>query len=1183
MLDMRASPVDQRLSNQLLSVPGDDPEHLGLGMRIDGLSADVYDDPGALPRRSFISNRGSISRGGVRLRSKETGFLQRPRSKENVIGRMQSPDGDENVVEPRKSSLQPPEGARKPSKLKQAKIKEVLDSVMDQDTGKKNVSVDSTTDDGIVHSTGELMSLITKEFLNQQQIFNQLLLEQEKRLTTALAERAYESNGSKDSSTGLHDDIKQLLSEQEKRLRGSKVDSEEVIQGLLLEHEKRLIAALEERFSSSPPQDRASPVHRNEKDVLRTCSMPALNTGEYEEPDDGTDKAGQRHEEFENAVDGPESKAASSSTALPAAEAPEVNLDFNEADEQSEEVAEVKVDFKGDFHKHGEIGFEAAWTTGVVSEVTPGSQSDKKGVKVGWQVCKLWSSQRDKSGEKPSWDYSKDKLEMLTSSKKNFSVTFRKTKPTNDVIKTEVTVDFKVDIKNAGEIGIEADWTTGVVSDIIPGSQAEKKGVQVGWEFCKLFASSRDKKGVIPSFDYSKKQFDKTSKKDFSVTFKKDKIMVDFKIDTQTAGEIGIEADWTLGIVSGILPGSQAEKNGVQVGWHFYELFGISEKSGNAKSWDYSKKQLDKILEDKNDFSISFRMPKDDQEVVPAVDYFERYKHREYSIREVLKDRELANKKPEIWTQTDRFSGAIGVVIILNAILIGAEADYADEFPLFFEIVEYTFASIFVIELILHLVFEKGEYFKDKGNWLDFTLVVITIVDVFVINILVQAGVIGGNLDLRLMSLLRILRLARLARLLRLVRIFKELTMIIQGFVNGARSLAWATGFLFIIVYVFAIFARQQIGMSWKCPDGTDARSEDDDCPDGEPEFGYIFNEEIGNQTTLFGSIPRTTLTLFVCLSEGCGMDVVHPTVRQTPFLSIFWLFFLLLATFGVLNLIIGLFCEHSAKIANETERDILKSQDELLQEKLEALKAAFVTMDKDKTGDITREEYLDAITYNDEIIDYMVKLGLADEKDLFDKIDGDGGGAVGFDEFFEGITLIMKGKEPALAKDIVPTFMRVNALNRNQLRIEHDLRILKKAANLDGDTISKEKEASDAQQGVRSDSAIEANIVLVPKREPRALEDEPVVVPTADVYPKLTGAELAEIEKKARKACAQNDIATVTEMVKKVPKETWSSWKNKSGEDLLTMAQKRKNKEVYTLLAKELGLLQEPSEEEGV
>merc|ERR1712187_680809 len=140
---------------------------------------------------------------------------------------------------------------------------------------------------------------------------------------------------------------------------------------------------------------------------------------------------------------------------------------------------------------------------------------------------------------------------------------------------------------------------------------------------------------------------------------------------------------------------------------------------------------------------------------------------------------------------------------------------------------------------------------------------------------------------------------------------------------------------------------------------------------------------------------------------------------------------------FGVLNLIIGLYCENTIRIALNNEREIMQSQEAERRQQLDALRTAFRRMDKDGTGDISREEFAEAIVYNKEVAHNMTALGLDEEKDLFDVLDADHSGALEFNEFFDGVTLIMKGQEPALAKDMVATYLRVSSLHKAQSKLE--------------------------------------------------------------------------------------------------------------------------------------------------
>jgi len=215
-------------------------------------------------------------------------------------------------------------------------------------------------------------------------------------------------------------------------------------------------------------------------------------------------------------------------------------------------------------------------------------------------------------------------------------------------------------------------------------------------------------------------------------------------------------------------------------------------------------------------------------------------------------------------------------------------------------------------------------------------------------------------------------------------------------------------------------------------------------CPEaaggGAPGSYYAFNEEIGDQGSLFGSVPNTMITLFVCLTEGCGLEVAGPTILRTPILAGFWMAFVLVTTLGVLNLIIGLFCENSIKIALETEKEAMQQQDTKRQLQLQALQSAFKRMDRHGNGEIRRPVFEKAIIENEDVMQAMFALGLDAEQDLFGVLDADNSGSLEFKEFFDGITLIMKGQEPALGKDMVGTYLRICTAFKGLARLQVQL-----------------------------------------------------------------------------------------------------------------------------------------------
>lgn len=413
-------------------------------------------------------------------------------------------------------------------------------------------------------------------------------------------------------------------------------------------------------------------------------------------------------------------------------------------------------------------------------------------------------------------------------------------------------------------------------------------------------------------------------------------------------------------------------------------------------------------------------------------------------LRKKLEEREssvmVARKKssalPQYWTQSTKFNVVIGLVVMTNAITLGFEADYGLENPEPFMVLENVFCAVFTLELILHFGVEGYKvYFSDRMNWLDFFLVSFSVMDVWIL----QAAKIEA--DLKLMSVFRMLRLVRLARLLRLFRIFKELTLIVAGFVDSVRTLFWAVVFLLIVVYIFAIFARQIIGSAVVCTDGQDPCDEEDPAS----EAFYAFNPEIGDQMSLFGSVDKSMLTLFVCLTEGCGIDIIHPIVLKTPILITFWAIFVFFTTFGLLNLIVGIFCEHAMKTAAENEREILQSREEARRKTLNNLRDAFMAIDDDKSGSISKKEYISAITSNEKVMNAFIQLGLHEEENLFETLDADRAGNITFDQFFDGVMLIMKGHETAKAKDMVGVHLLCQSLARRCTTLLDDMKTLRK------------------------------------------------------------------------------------------------------------------------------------------
>merc|ERR1712226_1055109 len=63
--------------------------------------------------------------------------------------------------------------------------------------------------------------------------------------------------------------------------------------------------------------------------------------------------------------------------------------------------------------KPGELGIKADWQTGLITNVEPGKQADRFGVKVGWAMCRLGDRQ-----------YTEERFDALLAGNQSYSVTF---------------------------------------------------------------------------------------------------------------------------------------------------------------------------------------------------------------------------------------------------------------------------------------------------------------------------------------------------------------------------------------------------------------------------------------------------------------------------------------------------------------------------------------------------------------------------------------------------------------------------------------------------------------------------------------------------------------------------------------------------------------------------------------
>jgi len=195
-------------------------------------------------------------------------------------------------------------------------------------------------------------------------------------------------------------------------------------------------------------------------------------------------------------------------------------------------------------------------------------------------------------------------------------------------------------------------------------------------------------------------------------------------------------------------------------------------------------------------------------------------------------------------------------VIIVNAITLGLETSSSVmevAGPLIF-ILDKLALSIFVLELCLRMIGHGKRFFHDP--WRVFDFVIITIA-------LVPAG-----------EQVTVLRALRMLRVFRLLTIAPKMRQVVGALLSSIPGLSSIILLLALVYYVFAVMATNLFGTQF-------------------PQW--------------FGSITESMYSLFQIMTlESWSMGIVRPIMDVYPLAWIFFVTFILISTFTMLNLFIA-------------------------------------------------------------------------------------------------------------------------------------------------------------------------------------------------------------------------------------------------------------------------------------
>jgi voltage-gated sodium channel len=223
---------------------------------------------------------------------------------------------------------------------------------------------------------------------------------------------------------------------------------------------------------------------------------------------------------------------------------------------------------------------------------------------------------------------------------------------------------------------------------------------------------------------------------------------------------------------------------------------------------------------------------------------------------------------------SSRFQNFIITLIVINAITMGLETSKSimDSFGPILAIFDILVISIFTIEIILRIYVHKVSFFKDPWSIFDFLIVAVSLVPA-------NAG-------------FEIFRILRVLRLFRLITVVPQMRKIVSALVSVIPGMISIAALMSLFFYIFSIMATQLYGERF-------------------PDW--------------FGTLGASFYSLFQIMTlESWSMGIVRPIMEVYPNAWVFFIPFIFLVTFVMINLIVAIVVDAMAEINKDENSHLI-------------------------------------------------------------------------------------------------------------------------------------------------------------------------------------------------------------------------------------------------------------------
>ena len=249
---------------------------------------------------------------------------------------------------------------------------------------------------------------------------------------------------------------------------------------------------------------------------------------------------------------------------------------------------------------------------------------------------------------------------------------------------------------------------------------------------------------------------------------------------------------------------------------------------------------------------------------------------------------ETMRQRLKALTESAWFDRTITFIILVNAISLGLETSPAlmGRFGALLRAVDTAALAVFVLELLARMYVHRGRFFHDPWRVFDFFVVGIALMP--------AAGAFA------------VLRALRVLRVLRIMSLVPSMRRVVSALLAAIPGMASIIGLMVLVLYVSAVLSTKlfhQIA----------------------PEY--------------FGDFGTSMFTLFQVMTVEGWPDIARSVMAQAPYAWLFFVVYLLVATFMVLNLFIAVVVNAMQAKVSEDLKDEGEANTKLILDEIRALR----------------------------------------------------------------------------------------------------------------------------------------------------------------------------------------------------------------------------------------------------